>query len=228
MIIQKILYTLGRHFTLAYARLLIDYSIQWHAPLPAGPKLIVANHPSFSDPFAFMMLSPRPISILITATAFLVPLFGLYLRKTRHIPVDSNGRRALNAAISRLKSGESVGLFIEGHSSPPEGGFHPPRTGAVRMALQTGVPIVPVGIHLARERLHVIHGKIKGKIYRQYWYLRGPLHITVGEPIRVQGQIEDRAHVRAETQRVMQHIITLVEESRQRWLAKHTPHEKHQ
>ncbi len=219
--IQKLLYTISRYFVLTYVHLLMDFSLHWHAPLPEGPTLIVANHPSFSDPFAFTMLSEHPISVLITATAFLVPMLGLFLRRSRHIPVvDGAGRPAFNEALARLKSGETVALFIEGHYSPPEGGFLPPRTGAVRMALDSGVPIVPVGIHLAHKRLRLIHGHIKGKIYPQYWYFRGPFNMTVGKPIHLDGNVEDHAHVRAESKRVMQRVINLVEESKARWLEK--------
>lgn len=223
MWIQKLLYTIARYFTLAYTRLLLEGNIQWHTPLPEGPKLFVANHPSFSDPFLFTLLSSQPMSVLITATAFLIPLLGLYLRKSRHIPVvEGQGRPAFDEALARLKGGETVALFIEGTYSPPTGGYWPPRTGAVRMALEAGVPIIPVGIHLLRERLHLIHGKIKGEIYPQYWYLRGPFQITVGKPINLEGDVENRPHVVAESQRIMQHIIELAEESKQRFLATQT------
>lgn len=217
MWIQRLLYTVARYFTLLYTRLLLEGSVYWHAPLPEGPKLLVANHPSFSDPFLFTLLSNQPMSVLITATAFLIPLLGLYLRKSRHIPVvEGQGRPAYDEALARLKEGKTVALFIEGTYSPPTGGFWPPRTGAVRMALEAGVPIVPVGINLIQERLHLIHGRIKGVTYPQYWYLRGPFHITVGNPITVEGDVENRPHVVAESQRVMQHIIELVEEGKHR------------
>ncbi len=217
MLVQRLLYAIARYFTLAYTHLLLEGSIQWNAPLPEGPKLLVANHPSFSDPLLFTLLSKQPMSVLITATAFLIPLLGLYLRKSRHIPVvEDQGRPAYDEALARLKEGKTVALFIEGTYSPPTGGYWPPRTGAVRMALEAGVPIVPVGIHLVREKLHLIHGKIKGQTYPQYWYLRGPFHITVGEPITVAGDIENRPHVVAESNRIMHHVIELAEESKHR------------
>lgn len=125
---------------------------------------------------------------------------------------EDAGRPAFDEALAQLKSGKSVALFIEGHYSPPEGGFCRPRTGAVRLALSAGVPIVPVGIHLARERLRRIEGRIKGETYPQYWYLRGPLRMTVGEPIHLKGDVEDRPRVVEESHRIMQHISDLVAE----------------
>ncbi|MEJ5308941.1 MAG: lysophospholipid acyltransferase family protein [Anaerolineae bacterium] len=195
----------------------MDLEILWQAPLPAGPKLIVANHPSFTDPFAISLLSSRPMAILITSLAFLVPILGFYLKRSRHIPVTPGaGRPAFDEALQRLKAGETVALFIEGQISPTDGGFCPPRTGAVRLALSAGVPIIPVGIHIARERLHVIEAKIKGETYPEQWYLRGPFRMTVGEPIHLEGDVEDHAHVRAESQRVMQRIIDLAHEGKRR------------
>jgi 1-acyl-sn-glycerol-3-phosphate acyltransferase len=212
-VLRALLYTLGRGLIALYARLFLQLDILWQSPLPPGPKLIVANHPSFSDPFALALLSPHPVSLLITSVAFLIPVLGLYLRWSRHIPVvEDAGHSAFDEALAQLKSGNSVALFIEGHYSPPEGGFNPPHTGAARLAMSAGVPIVPVGIHLVRERLRLIQGNIKGETYPQYWYLRGPLRLNVGEPIHLDGDVEDRPRVVAESNKIMRRIIDLVGE----------------
>lgn len=209
--LRALLYTLGRGLIALYARFFLELDILWQAPLPPGPKLIVANHPSFTDPFALALLSAKPVSLLITSVAFLIPVLGLYLRWSRHIPVvEGAGRPAFDEALAQLKSGKSVALFIEGHFSPPEGGFCEPRTGAVRLALSAGVPIIPVGIHLVHERLRMIQGTIKGDVYPQYWYFRGPLRLTVGEPICLEGDVEDREHVIVESHNVMERIVDLV------------------
>jgi len=211
--IRGVLYTVGRVLIALYARLFMDLQILWQAPLPPGPKLIVANHPSFSDPFAISLLSSRPMAILITSIAFLVPIFGYYLKRARHIPVvEGAGRPAFDEALKRLKAGDTVALFIEGKISPRDGGFCPPRTGAVRLALSAGVPIIPVGIQIVQERLRVIEAKIKGETYPEQWYLRGPFRMVVGEPIHLEGDAEDRPRVVAESQRIMQRITDLVRE----------------
>lgn len=215
--IRGVLYAVGRVLIALYARLFMDLQILWQAPLPPGPKLIVANHPSFSDPFAISLLSSRPMAILITSIAFLVPIFGYYLKRARHIPVvEGAGRPAFDEALHRLKSGDTVALFIEGKISPCDGGFCPPRTGAVRLAMSAGVPIIPVGIQIVQERLRVIEAKIKGKTYPEQWYFRGPFRMVVGKPIHLEGDVEDRPRVVEESQRVMQRIIDLVHEGEQR------------
>jgi 1-acyl-sn-glycerol-3-phosphate acyltransferase len=196
---------------------MLNLDVFWHAPLPDGPKIIVANHPSFTDPFFVAMLSPRPVSILIIASAFLVPLFGLYLRRAGHISVSpEKGKEAFEKARQRLARGRSIVMFPEGDASPREGGFREPRTGAARLALLTGASVVPVGIHLPREQLRTIASKIGGDRKTGYWYLRGPYNMTVGEPMRFDGSAADREHVVSVSKRIMQQIISLAHESTER------------
>jgi 1-acyl-sn-glycerol-3-phosphate acyltransferase len=212
--LYRLLYQLGRPIVLLYARLMLNLDIFWHAPLPDGPKIIVANHPSFNDPFFVAMLSSRPVSILIIASAFFVPLFGLYLRRSGHIPVfPENGQEAFEKARQVLDKGRSIVMFPEGGASPREGGFHKPRTGAARLALLTGASIVPVGIHLPRERLRTIDSRIGGQHKTGYWYLRGPYNMTVGEPMRFKGDVQDREQVVSVSEHIMQRIVSLAQES---------------
>lgn len=210
----RFLYVLTRTVVLAYARVMLNLDVLWESPLPDGPSIIVANHPSFTDPFFVGMLSPRPVSIMILATAFLVPLFGLYLRRAGHIPVDpEKGREAFDRALETLKKGRSVLLFPEGGASPREGGFRAPRTGAARLALLSGVPVVPVGISLPHKRLRTIRARIGGRAQEGYWYLRGPYHMTVGKPMRFVGDVQDREQVVQVSDSIMQQIIALAQQS---------------
>ena len=216
----RLLYQLGRPIVLLYARLMLNLDVFWHASLPDGPKIIVANHPSFNDPFFVAMLSSRPVSILIIASAFWVPLFGLYLRRSGHIPVTpGKGQEALEKARQELDRGRSIVMFPEGDASPREGGFHKARTGAARLALLTGASIVPIGIHLRRERLRTIASKIGGQRKTGYWYLRGPYSMTVGEPMRFEGDVQNYEHVVSVSERIMQNIVSLAQESAERMKA---------
>lgn len=212
--LHKLLFWLVRPIVLLYARLMLNLDVFWYAPLPDGPKIIVANHPSFTDPFFVAMLSSRPVSILIIASAFLVPLFGLYLKRAEHIPVSpEKAKEAFEEARQSLKKGRSIVMFPEGDASPREGGFRKPRTGAARLALLTGASVVPVGIHLPRERLRTIDSKIGGEHKSGYWYLRGPYNMTVGEPMRFAGDVQNREHVVSVSERIMQQIVSLAQES---------------
>lgn len=219
----NILYAMARAFVSGYSRLLLQMDIRWHQRLPEGPKLYVANHPSASDPFLIHLLSRQPMSVLITANAFSFPLFGRYIHKAGQIPVfPGQGERALEQARTLLESGHSVGVFPEGTFSPQGGGFHEPRTGAARLALRTGVPVIPVGIYLPRERSLRIASKLSGKPTVGYWYLFGPYSMTVGTPVRYEGDSGDQDHVWSISQHIMQWIRTLARESELR-LRKYKP-----
>lgn len=213
----NILYSIARIIVRAYSRVLLRMDIHWHERPPEGPKLYIANHPSATDPFLLHLLSRQPMGVLITSNAFKVPLFGRYIRKAGQIPViPGEGEQALEKARRLLEAGYSVGIFPEGTFSPQEGGFHEPRTGAARLALETGVPVIPVGIYLPREKSLKIASKLSGKRTVGYWYLRGPYSVTVGKPMRVEGSPEDKAHVQSTAQSMMEWIRSLAHESEQR------------
>ncbi len=214
---NKILYSLGRIIVRLYARLMFNLDIHWYDDISPGPKLFVANHPSATDPFLIHLISPQPMSVLITVNAFTVPLLGYYLRKTRQICVDpKQGSAALDEARRLLENGRPVAVFPEGLISPKEGGFHSPRSGAARLALKTGVPVIPVGIYLPRERTLSITSGISGKKTTANWYLRGPYSVTVGQPMKFEGNAEDREQVRGVTHSIMESIRALAQESEQR------------
>ncbi len=212
--IQKLLHLASMTIVRLYAWLMLQLDVFWQAPFPSGPKLIVANHPSTTDPFYLGLLSSQPISLLIIESLFLIPVFGAFLRWSGHIPVvPGKGRTAFDAAYRRLLRGRSVALFPEGDLSPPEGGFLPPRTGAARLALLTGVPIIPIGIYLPRERSRAIVSTVAGRRLRGYLYLRGKYGVTVGQAMYFKGDVEDRRHVATVSEDIMRQIMSLAQES---------------
>ncbi len=216
-LLTKLLYSLGRDVIRVYSRLMFKLDLVWQSPLPTGPKLIVANHPSMTDPFLLGLLSRQPIHILIIDNPFYVPVFGAYLRKSGHVPVTlDNGRVAFDRARQLLEAGRSVALFPEGWVSPQQGRFNPPHTGAARLALLTGVPVVPVGIYLPRERNHVINANINGKQVVGYWYLRGPCSMTVGRPLHFKGDVANHDRVISISDSIMRRIISLAHKSERR------------
>jgi 1-acyl-sn-glycerol-3-phosphate acyltransferase len=185
--------------------------------LPAGPKILVANHPSATDPFIIHLLVKEGLNVLITESAFQVPAFGKFLRLMGEIPVPlENGSCALERAGQYLQEGKSVAIFIEGALSPVQGGFLPPRTGAARLALMSGAPVIPVGIYLRREIAMRIRSRIAGRQTESYWYLRGPYAMTVGEPMHFEGDVENREYVRHVSDRIMHEVKFLAHESERR------------
>ena len=214
---DEIFYWLGRPVVEMYARSMLRMDVVRHAPLPDGPKIISANHPSTTDPFLILTLASEQISILISETLFKVPLFGRYLRQAGHVPVvPGNGRAAFEKARQLLEAGRTVAVFPEGAISPLAGGFHRPHTGAARLSLHTGAPIIPVGIHLQRERMRLIETMVDGTPEVGTWYLRGPYAMTMGNPLRFTGDVENRAYVRSASERIMQHITHLAHQSARR------------
>jgi 1-acyl-sn-glycerol-3-phosphate acyltransferase len=215
--VNNSLYTLGRLLLLLYASLMLKLNIHQHGIMAPGPKIFVSNHPSATDPFMIHILSREHLSVLITAKAFSVPVFGWFLRTIREIPVPlEQGSIALGHARQYIRDGKSVAIFIEGKISPSDGSFLPPHTGAARLALETGAPVIPVGIFLRRELSICIKSKINGAKVQAHWCLRGPYAMTVGQPMQFDGDSEDRQHVRNVSEAIMIQIRCLAHESEHR------------
>jgi 1-acyl-sn-glycerol-3-phosphate acyltransferase len=210
----KLLYWASRPVVKTYAGTMLDLDVRKHVELPGGAKIIAANHPSTTDPFFVAAMVTQQTFILINDLLFQVPGLGLYLRRSGHIPVIAGrGQEAVDAAVRLLRQGRNVIIFPEGDLSPEKGGFNPARTGVARLALASGAPVVPVGIHLNRERIRAIRSIVRGQIHYGRWYLRGPYNMTVGSPLQFQGDCEDRSLVRQVASTVMHHIIELARES---------------
>lgn len=215
--IENLLYQLSKPIVKTYSGTMLDLDVQWHEQMPTGPKIITANHPSTTDPFFVATLFTHQIFILINEKLFKVPVFGKYLRKSGHIPVVvGNGKAAMDEALKRLADGFSIVVFPEGALSPREGGFCEPRTGAARLALQSGAPVVPVGLSLNRDRVHSIITHIEGLEEEGRWYFRGPYKMTVGRAIYFRGDVENHSYVRQVSQAIMHHIQELAHQSDER------------
>lgn len=121
-----------------------------HLP-PTGPVIVVGNHLSVADAFVLVTTVARcgrRIRMLGTAGLFGAPVLGWVLRHAGYVPVhrrSADPASALAPARAALERGDVVGLY-------PEGGItrdvdHWPvrgKTGVVRLALDTGAPVVPL------------------------------------------------------------------------------------
>jgi 1-acyl-sn-glycerol-3-phosphate acyltransferase len=215
---ENLLYRATVLFIRVYARLLLKLDISWQTALPSGPKLFVANHPSALDPFVItQLLYSAHLSVMISGHAFEMPVFGTFLRGIQQISAAAGqATSAFDQACERLHAGQSVAIFPEGLVSPRRGGCHRPHSGAARLALSTGVPVIPVGIYLPRDRRYYIASKLTGRRTRAFWYLHGPYAMTVGAPLQFQGRPEDPGVVRSVTNSMMEGIAALMDESEKR------------
>lgn len=214
MLSDKLMYWASRPVVKTYTGTMLKMSVKMDTGLPQGAKIIAANHPSTTDPFFVASMVGQQSFILINEVLFRVPVLGEYLRRSGHIPVAvGQGQAAMDAALQRLREGKTVMIFPEGALSPEKGGFQEPRTGVARLALASGAPVIPVGIHLLRERTKTIESNVRGETHYGRWYISGPYNMTVGQPLRFNGDVEDRPLVRKVAETVMHHIIELARQS---------------
>lgn len=210
--IEKVLYQTGRSAVTLFTQTMLNMNIQYTETLPQGAKIIAPNHPTTIDPFIITTLVSEQVHVLVTESAFKMPLFGSYLRRAGHIPVVAkNGREAFEAARRLLREGKTIAIFTEGALSP-RGGYAKPHTGAARLALDTGMPIIPVGIALDYNRIRSMEVGVtngQGEVEVAKFYSSGPYAVTVGSPWYLKGDIENRPYVQAMSEQLMHRIMTL-------------------
>ncbi len=218
-VVQKMLYGVSKPVVKTYTGTMLDMDVHQKSPFPAGAKIIAPNHPSTGDPFFVASMLGHQSFIMINDVLFHVPILGEYLRRSGHISVKpGHGQEAIDEALEHLKAGHTIMIFPEGLISPLGGGFHKARTGVARLAIESGAPVFPVGIHLLKNRLHTLKSTVSGKQETSHWYLRGPYSITVGKPLRFSGDVENHDFVKETAQEVMLKIRRLAYESEQRWV----------
>ncbi|WP_238423561.1 1-acyl-sn-glycerol-3-phosphate acyltransferase [Gordonia sp. 'Campus'] len=119
-----------------------------------GPVIVAANHLSVLDSFYLALAARRPVTFLAKREYFERPgpvgrLQRWFFLALGQIPVDRRGgteaSSALRRAVEILNDGGAWGIHPEGTRSP-DGRMYRGRTGAVRVALITGAPLVPVAI----------------------------------------------------------------------------------
>src|SRR5712664_1999260 len=132
--------------------------------IPPGVCLFVANHTSSADAPAVVGAIPRRIAVLLKESLFKWPIVGQAFRSAHFIPVNRSAHESAIASVERateaMRAGQSFLIYPEGTRSP-DGRLQRFKKGAVVMAINAGVPIVPMvcsGAHrIMEKRSLVIH-----------------------------------------------------------------------
>jgi 1-acyl-sn-glycerol-3-phosphate acyltransferase len=166
------------------------------------PLIVVANHLSWYDVFVLAGFFPGRSRFVAKDELRKIPLFGAAWETCGHVRVNRGDRaeavRSLNEAGDRIhRERLNVIVFPEGTRSP-DGSLLPFKKGAFVLALQTGVPILPVGISGSRDVMAKGSFRIRP----------GEIVVRVGEPIPVDGlTVADRdalmARARADVQALL-------------------------
>lgn len=143
-------YALGRFIIAPLARIVYRPRVEGKANVPkSGPVIFASNHLSFIDSVAIPVAAPRPVHFLAKSSYFDKPASRWFFTAIGAIPVKRGaGQAALDALDQQralLEEGNAVALYPEGTRSL-DGRLYKGRTGVAFLALQTGAPVVPVGL----------------------------------------------------------------------------------
>ncbi len=168
-----------------FRRLVLSWHVSGLEHIPAkGGVVLACNHPGGLDSFALGYASPRQVFYMAKRELFNIhPVVTFFLYRIGAFPINRGARdtAAIEYSVDLLRQGRIVGMFPEGtrnRGNPLRRG----KSGAVRIALDAGVPIVPVAV-LGIPHLH------------KNWYnpfRRTRLSIQFGKPMQFQpGTMED-------------------------------------
>lgn len=142
-----------------------------------GPAVLASNHLSFCDSFFLPMVLRRRVTFVAKAEYFEDPKTAWFFRAVGQIPIKRGGgtasQGALDAATEVLVGGGLFGIYPEGTRSP-DGRLYRGHTGVARLALQQGVPVLPVAMVGSREAQPI--GQAMPNPFR-------PVTIRIGRPL---------------------------------------------
>ncbi|HEX7824304.1 lysophospholipid acyltransferase family protein [Mycolicibacterium llatzerense] len=119
-----------------------------------GPVLLASNHLAVVDSFYLPLVLRRRIFFLakaeyFTGTGIKGKLIKFFYSSTGQVPIDrtnaDSAADALTAAAKILDKGKLLGMYPEGTRSP-DGKLYKGKTGLARIALETGIPVIPVAM----------------------------------------------------------------------------------
>ncbi|MCW0213263.1 MAG: 1-acyl-sn-glycerol-3-phosphate acyltransferase [Pseudonocardia sp.] len=180
-----------------------------HIPADGG-AIFASNHLAVADSFFLPLQVPRRITFLAKREYFTAPGVVGWLKKVfftgvGQVPVDRSGgsaaQAAMDTAIRLLNEGKLLGIYPEGTRSP-DGRLYKGKTGVARMALEAGVPVIPVAM-IGTDRVN----PIGSRMWRPH-----RVHVKIGEPLdfsRYEGMAGDRFIERSMTDEIMYSLMEM-------------------
>ncbi len=186
--------------------------------IPAqGGCVVAVNHISHIDPLTLGWLlyeHGRLVRYLGKDALWEVPVLKHIVENAGQIPVarqSADAAEAFNAACEAVRAGECVGMYVEGSiTKDPDGWPMRGKTGAARIALTTGCPVIPIGQWGAQEILPAYSA-------RPHLIPRRTARYKVGDPVDLSdlaGKPLTNEILHEATDRIMAAITALVEDLR--------------
>jgi 1-acyl-sn-glycerol-3-phosphate acyltransferase len=175
-----------------------------------GPYILVSNHTSYADPlamayFIFVQLGRAP-HFLAKESLFRIPVFGRLLPYLGQVPIYRQGRSnqdSLSAAKAYLAAGHTIIMFPEGTlTRDPDYWPMRGRSGAIRLAIESGVPVYPVAHHGVEKVLPRYSKNFRPSPFKK-------VVIQIGEQIDLSGfEANDGPAKMAEATEIVMQAIT--------------------
>jgi 1-acyl-sn-glycerol-3-phosphate acyltransferase len=179
-----------------------SFSVDGEAPRDVLSRgyVVVANHESTADPFLLSFL-PWDMRWIAKEEIFRLPLIGWLMRCSGDISLKRGDRGSvvpmMDECRSTLRAGCPVMIFPEGTRSP-DGNLLPFKDGAFQLAIEAGVPILPV----------VIAGTRNCRPKGSKWFGKARAHARVLAPISTEGlTLSDVAMLRERTRDTMRQAL---------------------
>jgi 1-acyl-sn-glycerol-3-phosphate acyltransferase len=183
-----------------------------------GAYVLAPSHSTEFDPLIVsvavwrMGRAPR---FMAKESLFKVPVLGWALRATGMVPVARSSsaaaaRQTIDASETLVERGRGVVVYPEGTlTRDPDLWPMRGKTGAVRLALADGIPLIPMA-HWGAQDILPRYGKLS------FWPLRRPVKVIVGDPVDISdlGKTAQPAALAAGTDRLMNAIAQLLSQLR--------------
>lgn len=173
-----------------------------------GAFLVASNHLANVDSFLIPVVLPRQVSFVSKDDFWHKPgpigrIQKFFFEQVGAVPVDrealSSGKGALQAGLEILRSGKGFAIYPEGTRSK-DGLLHPGKQGAAWLALESGAPVIPVGVTGTPQ------------LFAKGARKRGVVTVDVGAPIElddIDPSLSKGARRRLMTARIMDEIQAL-------------------